>query len=905
MDDGTRTIASGSRPGPGTGPNEVRLFERGAELGTRFEIGALRGIGGSAVVYSAFDREVRQRVALKVLRADRTSAAALTRLRREVAIARQAASPRLVRVFDIGTAGESVFLTMEDVDGGSLKDQLAEGPLPLDETLRVAGEVLEGLAVLHALGIVHRDVKPGNVLLTAGGAVKLADFGLARRLEVDETRATSMDAFVGTVDYVSPEQALGRELDGRSDLYSFGATLFEMLTGGLPFRRDSAIGTALAHVKDPPPSVRSVRPDAPAWLEAFVARLLAKEPDARYPTAEAALEDLAARRATPVPARGRARRRIALAAVAGAAAILAALLLGPRLSRPPAPARIAATGQDGHGIVALDARGRALWTRRDVWVASHATVYRRADGSAGVAAVLADSRGQFAGDATPVELLDPETGAALATMRLTPPDRFVAGTSARQWGVYNLAAVDVDGAGGDELVLVLDDVESYPSVTYLIEPEARTARILFVASGHHGFAGGADVDGDGRRELLLVGTANRLGYHVGIAAVRVPAASDKDDPIRRVGQGNGVTPDHPDWDRRRSLVAWYALGPPSHSSSQKSVTLDEVRRCIRVEGFSAAPFELRLDGFRTDAPSAMGSGPRGEARTRTWALLGRAGRLADEDLRRALALVSEAEETVRPAGDPSLLGWTRRTRARLLVASDQPYGAEEIWRQLAAEQIEVAPLAFEAAKAFHLRGDLTRALRWYEKAVFGNGAPEEGWLVLDALEGGVLVLLERGDPEGAISLLSRAPMEPLSKAELEDLVSWRSGRRVPVRSGPAYQTSLRRYWRLEERFAAGDTAASAILAEARAERVRSDETRELFSLLEAEVLLRAGKAAEAWDSAGPAFASLWAGRTREVAARAHLDVAADRAARAAEAVGRRAEAARIRADVRRFFAAAR
>ena len=156
-----------------------------------------------------------------------------------------------------------------------------------------------------------------------------------------------------------------------------------MLTGGLPFRRDSAIGTALAHVKDPPPSVRSVRPDVPAWLEAFVARLLAKEPDARYPTAEAALEDLAARRATPVPARGRARRRIAFAALGGAAAILAALLLGPRLSRTRVPARIATTGQDGHGIVALDARGRAIWTRRDVWLASHATVYRRADGNIG------------------------------------------------------------------------------------------------------------------------------------------------------------------------------------------------------------------------------------------------------------------------------------------------------------------------------------------------------------------------------------------------------------------------------------------------------------------------------------------------------------------------------------------
>jgi hypothetical protein len=148
-------------------------------------------------------------------------------------------------------------------------------------------------------------------------------------------------------------------------------------------------------------------------------------------------------------------------------------------------------------------------------------------------------------------------------------------------------------------------------------------------------------------------------------------------------------------------------------------------------------------------------------------------------------------------------------------------------------------------------------------------------------------------------------MEHLSKVELEDLVSWRSGRAVPVRSGPAYSTPLRRYWRLEERLAAADTPAATLLAEARAERARADETRDLFALVEAELLLREAKAGEAWSTAGAAFATLWARRGRDVAARAHLDVAADRAARAAEAVGRREEAARIRADVRRFLSAAR
>ncbi|MBK9966574.1 MAG: serine/threonine protein kinase [Holophagales bacterium] len=307
VDDRTRTMDEGSRGVSRDEPGGIRLFAAGAAVGSRFEIRSVRGTGGSAVVYSAFDRDLKQIVALKVLRADRTSPAALARLRREVAIARQAASPRLVRVYDIDASGESVFLTMEDIEGGSLRDRLAAGALPLEETLRIAGEILEGLAVLHGLGIVHRDVKPGNVLLAADGSVKLADFGLAHRFEADETRATATDAIVGTVEYLSPEQALGGDLDGRSDLYSFGITLWEMLTGGVPFRRDSAVGTALAHVREPAPPLRSVRPEAPAWLAAYVARLLSKTPGERYPAAEAALADLRARRATANAAR-RGRR---------------------------------------------------------------------------------------------------------------------------------------------------------------------------------------------------------------------------------------------------------------------------------------------------------------------------------------------------------------------------------------------------------------------------------------------------------------------------------------------------------------------------------------------------------------------------------------------------------------------
>ena len=293
------------RPDPGDAANaageitvpSVRLFAPGTEIGRRYEVRGVLGMGGSAVVYEAFDRELKRRVALKVLRTDRTSEAALKRFRREVAIARDAAGSRLVRVFDIGQAGDTVFLTMELVEGESLRELLARGPLPPERAVEIGAEVLRALADLHALGIVHRDVKPGNILLATTGEVKLADFGLARHWEGTETRVTETEGLVGTVEYLSPEQALGDLLDARSDLYSFGVVLFEMLAGKVPLRGDSAIGTIVAHIRQEPPDVRRLRPQAPAWLAGVVTRLLAKDRERRYATAADVLADLGARKA--------------------------------------------------------------------------------------------------------------------------------------------------------------------------------------------------------------------------------------------------------------------------------------------------------------------------------------------------------------------------------------------------------------------------------------------------------------------------------------------------------------------------------------------------------------------------------------------------------------------------------
>ena len=359
------------RPDPGeatTGDGEitvpsVRLFAPGTEISRRYEVRGVLGMGGSAVVYEAFDRELKRRVALKVLRTDRTSEASLKRFRREVAIARDAAGSRLVRVFDIGQAGDTVFLTMELVEGESLRELLSRGPLDPARAVAIGTEVLRALADLHALGIVHRDVKPGNILLATTGEVKLADFGLARHWEGTETRVTETEGLVGTVEYLSPEQALGDLLDARSDLYSFGVVLFEMLAGKVPLRGDSAIGTIVAHIRQEPPDVRKLRPQAPAWLAGVVTRLLAKDRERRYATAADVLADLEARKARKAPRR--LSRRLVLG---GAATFLAALLVlalvpvfpwnRPHLSRLVPDGAGGVRALDGRGPPPLAARGR-------------------------------------------------------------------------------------------------------------------------------------------------------------------------------------------------------------------------------------------------------------------------------------------------------------------------------------------------------------------------------------------------------------------------------------------------------------------------------------------------------------------------------------------------------------------
>jgi|GEM_PF-4871232 len=284
----------------------------GRLIEARYEIRGLLGVGSFSAVYVARDVLLGADVALKVLRKERMSNVGVARLRREVAIARDIRSPHIVAVSDVGTVADETYLVMEYLEGGSLRDRIAEGPLPIEEAISTSLQMADGLRALHAAHVVHRDIKPENVLLSLTGDVKLADLGVARYLErvsSDTSPGTSPGTIVGTAAYLSPEQVTGQPADERSDLYSLGVVMFEMLTGAPPFMADSAIGTLVARLESAAADVRGIRHDTPQWLSHVVARLLERDPNRRYQSAEEVSQALIARRALVVPDWVQALRR--------------------------------------------------------------------------------------------------------------------------------------------------------------------------------------------------------------------------------------------------------------------------------------------------------------------------------------------------------------------------------------------------------------------------------------------------------------------------------------------------------------------------------------------------------------------------------------------------------------------
>ena len=867
----------------------VRLFAPGTEISRRYEVRGVLGMGGSAVVYEAFDRELKRRVALKVLRTDRTSEASLKRFRREVAVARDAAGSRLVRVFDIGQAGDTVFLTMELVEGESLRELLARGPLPPERAVEIGAEVLRALADLHALGIVHRDVKPGNILLAKSGEVKLADFGLARHWEGTETRVTETEGLVGTVEYLSPEQALGDLLDARSDLYSFGVVLFEMLAGKVPLRGDSAIGTIVAHIRQEPPDVRKLRPQAPSWLAGIVTRLLAKDRERRYASAADVLADLESRKARRAPRR--LRRPLAIGIPAAFLAILLVLAFLPVFPwNRPHLSRVVSDGAGG--VQALDGKGRLLWRRAGAEVGRQVTLVRLGGGRTAAAAV----RGGLTEPRKALEVLDPFTGLAVSEMPLPQPTLPFPGF-ADTYVVGALYAFDVEGDGIDEVAVTLAHIPLFPSATYVCDLARRRVLAAFYGSGHHHAAAATDVDGDGRKELLLAGHNNRMGYSGAVAALRVPKEGE-------VGSGSAglpfaQSPDRPSWEGGSPLLAWYALVPVSAIGGGPRIPLDTSGGVLRIGPFGPRQVVLALDGFPQASRETGEARRRALAREEAYVHLQETARLrVTGDAGAELVEAELAMERSRAAGDAPLAQWAARVRAKALLGAGRPVEAESAWVALVERSEEPAPLALEAGRSFHLEGELARAISWYRRGLGGRGRHARGGQHPRDLVGGeILALGEMGRWEDAAVEIDRFetafPELAWDVANLRAYVAWRTLRRPQRLEDRGDDPGLYRYWRLESRRVLGDVPAT-LLGEADRLGREAPDVSPLLASLRAELLFGTGRVAEGKVLAAEAVADATREAKADVGIRAHLPLVVERArrrgalaVRSAAAAGRR------------------
>jgi serine/threonine protein kinase/tetratricopeptide (TPR) repeat protein len=286
-------------------------FAPGTIRASRYRLDALLGEGGMGAVYRAYDLELEEVVALKTLRGHISEdARAIERFRREVKLARRVTHPNVARTFDLARCGSLRFMTMEYIDGVSLARRIGGGPVALADALRITADIARGLVAAHAAGVVHRDLKPDNVMLSTAGSdqgrvgcerVVITDFGIARAASNGpdtqeqpmgaDPRALTVGGIVGTPAYMAPEQLMGESPDGRSDVYALGIVLFELLTSKLPFDGPSAVSIAMARLTTEPPDVRTLDPELPESISELLTKMLARERGQR-PDSSLVLDEL-------------------------------------------------------------------------------------------------------------------------------------------------------------------------------------------------------------------------------------------------------------------------------------------------------------------------------------------------------------------------------------------------------------------------------------------------------------------------------------------------------------------------------------------------------------------------------------------------------------------------------------
>ena len=544
------------------------------------------GFGGQADVWLAFDDRAKQFVALKIFNSS-LAPQSLERLRREVRAGRELRHPNLVQVYEIVEAGERLALAMEWIPGGSLAARLAvERGLPATEVVVAAESVLGALACLHENGLVHRDVKPANLLVDGHGAVRLADLGLVKSTEGSE-RLTQTAAAVGSPGYMSPEQIRGHEATPASDLFSLGVTLFELLEGNRPFEAASEFDEARGQVDRPAPSPRRRRADCPRWFARFIVRLLEKKPGDRFRDAGDALAAFKRRRGLASP---RALCRAIAATVIVGVVTAVAWVFGPHLGRSLDSRVAASVESQGDTLVGLDVRGRARWRvsfNHRITQVEHADLY--SDG-APVAITVAHPGSNF----RPVQPVPSEVAivdrSGIVRERRSP--ELLPGWRADQAvDTVDPSAnvIDLLGDGRRQLALLCSGRTGYRSYLLLFLPDRREWRPVF---WHSGFVFGVEALPDRERPgFLILAMNNRLCTlrALGVVRTRFDGAQGIAGPLMQRSaeiESNGSS---------RAAWEWYTLiaeedGRPVTGAPR---ALSDGEFAVDVQGAG----EVRLDRY--------------------------------------------------------------------------------------------------------------------------------------------------------------------------------------------------------------------------------------------------------------------------------------------------------------------
>ncbi|MDX9734676.1 MAG: protein kinase [Thermoanaerobaculia bacterium] len=881
------------RPLPPPVPGDV--------LSGRWELRRLLGQGGSGLVFEAWDRELKGAVALKLLRPDRLSPASLARLRREVKVAHAVSSPRLVRVYDLGEDHGRPFLTMELVPGAPLRDRTS-GPLPIGDVVRIGIEVLEGLAALHAAGIVHRDVKPGNVLLGPDGGARIVDFGLARSLDRDETRLTETETALGTADYMAPEQALGHDVDARSDLYAFGVLLFELLTGDLPWRAESSFGSVLARLRAKAPDVKKLRPETPRWLGETVGRLLERKPADRHESAEAVLAIL--RRESVGWREVLARRRRPLLAVAAALAVALLGAAGWRLAAKPSLASVAADG--AFGARGVDRSGRILWRRPDLDPARCAAAGRfRKDGPVEVAAILEREAYERAPERVyTLSFLEAATGRVARTAALAPELNGFP-VNERRFAVTTMKAADTDGDGLDE-VFVSYFHSWAPSFVLMWNPADGRSRMTFTGGGHHRLVDAADVDGDRRKEMLLLGINSPFGWYRAFAVARL-WERDPRDASPRITPFGTFSADQAGAGSDSNLIDYVLLPRGIFSEDSRelravdgtSFALDYGNgRTVRIDlggcGLLSPSESLDCRALRRSRMSAYANLREGLRR-------GRAG-VADE----AVESFDAAERDARSARDPILLELVHRWRGMTLLLHGNAREGAAVLAELVRVSENALEIADDAGRELHKAGRLPEAAAWYSRALERAGPEHTGRSVTYPREGLLLAFAELGRWEEASRWVDRWSAAASTRVVARvpwyrAFLAWRQGIAFdPPELTLGTYDLLHLWW--YEMLLARNAEPKPLLEQARAEFVEAVRARGPLLSVQAELLDRLGRREEARAVAREAWRETEAAVRTEVWTRAHLDLVVERVVRLAggdEARHARALLETVRAEAKR------